>query len=58
MPESRSDRAQQLNQEIVNFVEYGDARGPAWLQTHPQDQMKAQDFLKGASDREAQQPAD
>jgi hypothetical protein len=49
MPESRSDRAQQLNQEIVNFVEYGDARGPEWLQTHPQDQMKAQDFLKAAS---------
>jgi hypothetical protein len=58
MPESKSDRAQQLNQEVVNFVECGDARGPSWLQTHPQDQMRAHDFLEGANDREAQRRSD
>jgi len=58
VPESRSDRAQQLNQEVVNFVECGDARGPSWLQTHPEDQRKAQDFLRAPATGEAQQPPD
>jgi hypothetical protein len=56
MPESRTDRAQQQNQEVVNFVECGDARGPSWLQTHPADRRKAEEFRSGASGREAQPP--
>jgi hypothetical protein len=45
MPESKADRSRMLNEEIVNFVEHGDARGPRWLESHPDAAERAQQYL-------------
>ena len=45
MPESKADRTRRSNEEIVNFLEHGDARGPRWLETHPDARERAQQYL-------------
>jgi hypothetical protein len=41
MPESKADRTRHANEEVLNFLNYGDARGPRWLATHPDAQERA-----------------
>jgi hypothetical protein len=45
MPESKADRTRRSNEEIVNFLEHGDARGPRWLEAHPDARERAQQYL-------------
>jgi hypothetical protein len=45
MPESKADRSRMSNEEIVNFLEHGDARGPRWLESHPDAAERAQQYL-------------
>lgn len=45
MPESKADRSRRSNEEIVNFLEHGDARGPRWLEAHPDARERAQQYL-------------
>lgn len=45
MPESKADRTRRSNEEIVNFLEHGDARGPRWLESHPDAAERAQQYL-------------
>ncbi|WP_157749457.1 hypothetical protein [Jatrophihabitans sp. GAS493] len=46
MPESRADQRRRTNEEVSNYVECGDARGPGWLQTHPHAQARAAEELE------------
>lgn len=41
MPESKADRSRRSNEEIANFLEHGDARGPLWLDSHPDARERA-----------------
>ncbi len=41
MPESRSEQIRHSNEELANFLICGDARGPAWLATHPEHRARA-----------------
>jgi hypothetical protein len=45
MPDSKADHTRRSNEEIVNFLEHGDARGPRWLATHPAARERAQQYL-------------
>jgi hypothetical protein len=45
MPESKADRSRMSNEEIVNFLEHGDARGARWLEVHPDARERAQQYL-------------
>jgi hypothetical protein len=45
MPESKADRTRRSNEEIVNFLEHGDARGPGWLEANPEARERAQQYL-------------
>jgi hypothetical protein len=45
MPESKADRTRRSNEEVVNFLEHGDARGPRWLEAHPDARERAQQYL-------------
>jgi len=55
MPDSKADLARRSNEEIVNYHEHGDARGPHWLETHPSDAQAAEERMhslpEGAQDR-------
>ena len=44
MPESKADRSRKSNEEIVNFLEHGDARGARWLETHPDARERAEQY--------------
>ncbi|HTC69631.1 MAG TPA: hypothetical protein VK662_08690 [Acidothermaceae bacterium] len=44
MPESKADRTRKSNEEIVNFLEHGDARGARWLETHPDARERAEQY--------------
>jgi hypothetical protein len=44
MPESKADRSRRSNEEIVNFLEHGDARGPLWLDAHPDARERAEQY--------------
>jgi hypothetical protein len=44
MPESKADRSRRSNEEIANFLEHGDARGPRWLETHPDARERAEQY--------------
>jgi hypothetical protein len=53
MPESKTDQAHRTIEEISNYHDCGDARGRAWLDTHPDAQERAANalqLLSGASD--------
>ncbi len=41
MPESKSEQVRHSNEEISNFMVCGDARGPKWLASHPDDRVRA-----------------
>jgi hypothetical protein len=45
MPESKKDQQLRVRTEVVNYVECGDARGPAWLAKHPADLDRAAQLL-------------
>ena len=45
MPDSKADHTRRSNEELVNFLEHGDARGPRWLATHPDARERAQQYL-------------
>jgi hypothetical protein len=45
MPESKTDQAHRSNKEISDFFECGDARGPEWLDSHPDDRARADQHL-------------
>jgi hypothetical protein len=42
MPESKADRTRHANEEILNFLQCGDARGPRWLELHPDARAQAE----------------
>lgn len=44
MPESKADRSRRSNEEIANFLEHGDARGPRWLEAHPDARERAEQY--------------
>jgi hypothetical protein len=44
MPESKADRSRRSNEEIANFLEHGDARGPRWLEAHPEARERAEEY--------------
>jgi hypothetical protein len=44
MPESKADRTRKSNEEIVNFLEHGDARGARWLEAHPDARERAEQY--------------
>jgi hypothetical protein len=44
MPESKADRSRRSNEEIVNFLEHGDARGQRWLEAHPDARERAEQY--------------
>ena len=46
MPESKSEQVRHSNEEIINFLSCGDARGPRWLAAHPGDQARASGRLQ------------
>jgi hypothetical protein len=46
MPESKADTALRANMEVVNFKEYGDARGPEFLAHHPEARSIAESHLR------------
>jgi hypothetical protein len=45
MPESRFDQSRKSNEEVVNFLEHGDARGARWLDSHPEARERAKLYL-------------
>lgn len=46
MPETKADQALRSLGEVVNFLEFGDARGRSWLETHPEARGRAQERLR------------
>jgi hypothetical protein len=53
MPESKADRTRHANEEILNFLSCGDARGPRWLADHPDALARAEQYklqLLGAAE--------
>jgi hypothetical protein len=53
MPESKADRTRHANEEILNFLNCGDARGPRWLAEHPDAQARAEQYtlqLRGTAE--------
>ena len=49
MPESKWEQIRHSNEEVVNFLDCGDARGPSWLAKHPADRDKAMWTLQARS---------
>jgi hypothetical protein len=58
MPHSKHDQSLHTHEEVANFTTHGDARGPAWLKTHAEDdRAKARlDKWAGADTAEAELP--
>ncbi|MCW2522819.1 MAG: hypothetical protein JWO63_1154 [Frankiales bacterium] len=46
MPESKADRTLKSNEEVDNFLTYGDARGARWLHAHPEATAQAEQRLR------------
>lgn len=46
MPESKADRTLKSNEEVENFLTCGDARGPRWLDAHPEALDQAERRLR------------
>ena len=55
MPQSKADQKLRTNEEVVNFVECGDARGSGWLQNHPDARERAEQLLERITGR-AEEP--
>jgi hypothetical protein len=58
MPESKWEQNRHRNEEVANFLDCGDARGPGWLAVHPADRDRAVWALQNRSPLRPGTPAE